>query len=91
MDSEKMKNITPGSLEELQFILTLKQEEGVSQNELRCPCLKGSPQRAWYIREHKAYHKQVLGAGRLHHCCFLGLVSSLLGETEIGCCVFIAM
>lgn len=52
MDSEKMKNIMPGSLEEFQFILTVNQEEDVSQSELYCPCPKGSPQCAWYICEH---------------------------------------
>lgn len=54
MDSEKMKNIMPGSLEEFQFILTVKQEEDVSQNELYCP--KGSPQCAM-VCEHKPCHK----------------------------------
>lgn len=72
MDSEKMKNIVPGSLEEFQFILTLKQEENVSQNELRCPCPKGSPQRAWYICEHKPCYKQVPGGAQLRQHGFLG-------------------
>lgn len=72
MDSEKMKNIMPGSLEEFQFILTVKQEEDVSQNELYCPCPKGSPQCAWYICEHKPCHKPVLGGVQFHQHGSLG-------------------
>lgn len=66
MDSEKMKNILPGSLEEFQFTPTLKQEDDVSQNELHCSCPKGSPQWAWYICVHKACHKQGPGGVQFH-------------------------
>jgi len=72
MDSKQMKNIMPGSLEEFHFILTLKQEEGVSQNELHCPCPRGSPRRAWYIREHKARYKQVPGGEQFRQHGLLG-------------------
>lgn len=61
-----MKNIMPGSLEKFQFILTVKQEEGFSQNELHCPCLKGSPQHLWYKCDHKPCHEPVLGGVQFH-------------------------
>lgn len=72
MDSEKMKNIMPGSLEEFQFLLTLKQEEDVSQNELHCPCRKGSPQPAWYMCERKPRYKLVPGGARSRRHGLLG-------------------
>lgn len=58
VDYEKMRNIMSSSLKELQFILTLKQEEDFSQNELCRSCQNGSPLLAFYIWKHKPCHKQ---------------------------------
>lgn len=86
-DSEKMKNTTPGSLEEFKFPRTLKEEEDVLKMSYAVLVWKAS------LSGHGACvsRKAVVGWSAVTPARLSRAVTSLLGQIEIGCCVFMAI
>lgn len=86
-DPEKMENTTPGSLEEFQFTRSLKEEEDALKMSYvvlvgKAP-LSGH---GGYVSRGAAVERSAVTPARLSRA-----LAPLLGQTEIGCCVFMVI